>query len=371
MTAKEKLDFFLNFTLDDYLVNKTKGTLPIEFDMNPQYEKTDNAAKTLPNGSSCVSSMFQYMAGNCFYNGKLSCRVPLFKEEEENTKNIDALSNVVKLITPKKETFHLFHGFEPGLKYGEANWDKGDIITFNFHLSKTPAIWVAQNFSDHWSWYMEKIHPDIFGHILMEGIVGCYNIGYWNAFKTKFIQKFLFCIYPSNTNYGFLSSDHRSPEVLMKKHPEMENLILKEEFEYLSGKDESFRLIDIVDKYSWYPPFIRRFYIMEFIGGQGAVAYKLKLTYFGGIEITERNFNIIVKFRDIAQHQKLAENHYDNIYSRIYMHFYNKLVGKGKLLYRIEKIEEIDISSLIEGNYVDISTIPDYVLENNVGDTDD
>lgn len=94
------------------------------------------------------TSLIKYISGNCFYNGLLSRNQKLTDIDQKNSDNIDKLTKATPFI---KHSLSLFHGFEPGILYNDNTWRKNQVITFPFHLSKTPAYFVAHRFSNHWT----------------------------------------------------------------------------------------------------------------------------------------------------------------------------------------------------------------------------
>ncbi|XWV24985.1 putative ORFan [Tupanvirus deep ocean] len=240
------LENFLSFSIDCIYKNSV-------FDMTESVEKTDNALKEHPEYN---SSFLGYTSGNCYYNGKLSVGDKLNTEEKTHTENINKL---VMQTKPIDKPLYLFHGFEAGVKYDDTKWMIGDDITFNLHLSKTPAFWVASRFSNHFGWYLEKIKRNV-----MTTIPKCYDIGYFNAIKTLFYQKYLFCVYNESGKWHHISTDNRCPKDLMIKANEKtkRKLLLNEEFEYLSHTGEKFKLVDIVYKFNLFLPFVSKYYVM-------------------------------------------------------------------------------------------------------------
>jgi len=241
------LDKFLSFNFDNYADNK-------EFDMDESIKKTLDTTKKFPD---LYGSLVSYISGNCYYNGKLSHQHELSDKEVGETKN---LNDLISKTEPISKPLHLFHGFEVGIKYDDHKWKIGNKIIFNFHLSKTPAYWVASRFGDHFSWYIHKIKSGLF-----TSIPACYNIGYIAAIKTIFFQKYLFCIYKEINKWKHVSTDIRCPNDLLviANTNARKILLMNEEFEYLSHTKEIFILADIVYKFSLVPPFVRKFYIME------------------------------------------------------------------------------------------------------------
>lgn len=219
-----------------------------DFDMREVICKTDRVLSAFPKYNSVLLG---YQTGFCYYNGKISHRIELTKTEQRLT---DELDELIRKIEPMNRPLYLFHGFEAGLYYGDSKWKLGDEIEFNFHLSKTPAIWVASRFTNHFGWYLgqnNKINKDT--------LPECYKLTFFAAFLTLFYQKYLFCIY--DEVYGsHAASEIRAPAKLLKTMP---RLIEREEFEYLSHRNEKFLLCDVVYKFSFRPPFIRKFYIMK------------------------------------------------------------------------------------------------------------
>ncbi|XWV26233.1 putative orfan [Tupanvirus soda lake] len=224
------------------------------FDMSESVNVTDETLNKYPQ---YYSSFLGYTSGNCYYNGKLSVGDDLNAEEKNHTENIN---NLVLKTKPINKPLYLFHGFEPGIKYNDNEWTLGNIITFNFHLSKTPAFWVASRFSNHFGWYLDKIKRNV-----ITTIPKCYDIGYFNAIKTLFYEKYLFCVYNDSGKWHHISTDNRCPKDLLAGASEKtkQQLLLNEEFEYLSHTGEKFKLVDIVHKFNFGIPFVRKFYVME------------------------------------------------------------------------------------------------------------
>lgn len=230
---------------------KTLDHLLSSNDTDPLFQAIDPVIKN----TQCIDypalhkSFNQYVAGNCWYNGKLSYRMCLTNQEKQDSDNIDSL---VQMTKPINGPLYLFHGFEPGSLYKDDEWQIGDKIIFPFHLSKTLAHWIAAKFTNHWQWYLNQRNSSN-----PSTLPSCYCIGIWNAFKTLFIRKYLFCVYEGQSKH--ISTDARCPRELVSKIP---RLIMNEEFEFLSHKNESFELIDVVYKFRPILPFISKYYII-------------------------------------------------------------------------------------------------------------
>jgi hypothetical protein len=212
----------------------------------PEFNPCQNSAdvESICQNTDMYHSMISYIAGNCYFNGKLSHNAKLIDNELKMTNDLDC---IVSKLKPIPYPLYLFHGFEPGINYGDHNWTIGKVIKFPFHLSKTPAIWIADRFTNHYSW-KKKNDPTI---------PECYNISLISRLKTLFHRKYLFCIYPEN-QFSHITTDIRCPPDLIKINP---SLIMNEEFEYLSNSGETFKLIDIYSRRTgliW-----KTFYIME------------------------------------------------------------------------------------------------------------
>lgn len=180
-----------------------------------------------------------YIAGNCYFNGKLSHHMTLTTKDQTEINNLD---NLIHRTKPIYKKLTLFHGFEIGINYDDKNWKLNKVINFNFFLSKTPAFWVAKRFTNHffcWLNLKTKIGSD--------DLPKCYYINWFDALKTLFVRKYLFCIYDGS--FKHVSSDMKYPKNL-------------EEFVYLSHRNEKFILVDIVYKYNFWFPFINKFYIL-------------------------------------------------------------------------------------------------------------
>ena len=164
---------------------------------------------------------------------------------------------MINIIRP----LYLFHGFEAGIKYNDDKWKINDVVTLNFHISKTPAFWIAQRFADHFSWY---INAKLFNKSIVY-MPKCYDIGFLNSFITIFMQKYLFCIYQEEDKWHHVSTDIRCPnDVYQLANSNVKTFLkMNEENEYLSHKDEKFKLIDVVYKFQFGLPFVNKFYIMK------------------------------------------------------------------------------------------------------------
>lgn len=262
-------------------LDKLLGITILNFKQYPEFDMTESIAKTkasLQKNPDYRKAMIGYMSGNCYYNSKLSHGEPLTDAEKNNTNLLDKL---VLQTEPISKPLYLFHGFEPGIKYNDNQWQIGTNTTFNFHLSKTPAHWVASRFSNHFSWYLNTKQNISHQHCLIDEyfpwylgeqqndtfhqIPPCYNIGFYNAIKTIFLQKYLFCVYPEENKWSHLSTDVRCPPEFYDKASiqEKQVLLLNEEFEFLSHKNEEFKLMDVVYKFDFKLPFVRKFYVME------------------------------------------------------------------------------------------------------------
>jgi hypothetical protein len=250
------LNQFIALTLIDFVTERFESHTFRAWDETKK--QTNSVTDQRPE---LYSPIFQYMCGNCYFNSKLSHGLSL---SENDKKFSDGIDEAVSLTAGVDGPLYLFHGFEPGLNYGEDSWLVGSKIQLGFHLSKTAAFWVAERFSSHWNWYFEKLAPNpITGKPDMDTMPHTYNIGYWKAFKSIFVQKYLFCVYPEGKKSHHLSLDTRVPDFILDIKPEM---IVKEEFEFLGSKNEQFKLVGIKNKYSLTTPFIKRFYVLEATG---------------------------------------------------------------------------------------------------------
>ncbi len=222
------------------------------FDMKETIENTEQIKN-----SDYHSSFINYVAGNCYYNGKLSNNEKLEPKEKICSDNIDNLAMSTATIS---KPLYLFHGFEPGINYNDGSWNINQEIIFGFHLSKTPAIWVAERFTNHFSWYIEKVWQK-----KIQSMPKCYDIGYFNACKTLFLQKYLFCIYDEPNKWHHISTDIRCPAEFLSNVDEhrKHRFLINEEFEYLTHKNEKFVLVDIVYKFGFWTPFLKKIYIMK------------------------------------------------------------------------------------------------------------
>lgn len=238
--------YILKKSISNNLQNFHDGKM---FDMVESIEKTSRVLDKYPQ---YYKTLIGYISGNCYYNGKISNDIALSEEEDSTTKDLDRL---VMMTEPISKPLYLFHGFEMGMNYNDKQWKIGESIVFNFHLSKTVAFWVAMRFSNHFYHYWDFKKRKLF-----DSIPACYNIGYWSAIRTIFIQKYLFCIYEEENKWKHISTDIRCPIDILKISP---SLIINEEFEYLSHKNEKFLLVDIVNKFSITLPFIKKFYIIK------------------------------------------------------------------------------------------------------------
>ena len=243
---RKLLDLFLSYNVSNFNDEI--------FDMTESIENTD---QVLNNNNHYHKALTSYIAGDCYYNGKLSHNLQLTDEEQIAADNLDAL---VLQTKPLSKPINLFHGFEAGLRYGDDKWRIGDQISFPFHLSKTPAYWVAQRFTNHFSWYMESLQRD-----LVDYRPACYNIGYYEAAKTLFFRKYLFCIYEEADKWQHVSSDMRCPRDMLNRADASTkvSLMLNEEFEYLSHRGEKFILVDVIYKIKFTLPFVRKFYVVR------------------------------------------------------------------------------------------------------------
>lgn len=243
------LNTYLEYNIFNFGTNSVST-----FNMSESTEKTN---KTIEKYPIFCQTLRNYIVGNCYYNGKISHNLALTEEEKQETNNLDKLIMETEPIT---KPLYLFHGFEAGLKYNDNKWKIGEEMNFSFHLSKTPAFWIARGFSDHFSWYFGKKQ---FGNIT--NIPLCYDIGYISATKTLFMQKILFCIYEEPNKWKHVSTNIRCPKDMLKNLDNKSKLqfLLREEFEYLSHKNEKFVLVDVVYKYQFSLPFVYKFYIVK------------------------------------------------------------------------------------------------------------
>jgi len=240
---RKLLDKYLSFNIFNFTDSQS-------FDMEESIEKTNKTLEKYPHYN---RTLINYISGNCYYNGKISHN---YEVNENDLKESSDLDDLILKTQPMSKSLHLFHGFEPGIRYDDNNWKMGHKIVIPFHLSKTPAFWVAERFTNHWNWLLEKKKLGLF-----KSIPACYNMGLLNAFKTLFFRKYLFCIYDqSEGSWHHVSTDIRCPQDLLKYN---KMLINNEEFEYLSHKNEKFVLVDIIYKYNFWFPFINKFYVLR------------------------------------------------------------------------------------------------------------
>jgi hypothetical protein len=200
---KNLLNEALSYNIKNYKENDC-------FDMNESINNTNEASKE---NISLYNSLVHYISGYCNYNMKLSNGVKLDIAEQQDTDNIDILVNKTK---PINKPLYLFHGFEFGTNYQDHKWVIGQNLEFNFHLSKTPAYWIAKNFTNHFNCHINSR-------------IYYFNVSFYESFKSIFIRKYLFCIYEELGKWKHVSTDIRCPKSLLEKNPK---LILNEEFEY-------------------------------------------------------------------------------------------------------------------------------------------
>lgn len=249
------------------------------FDKCPEFDLTESITATnisLEKNPKCYRPLIEYIAGNCQYNAKISHNEPISDTEQIKTNLLDELILATK---PVAKPLYLFHGFEPGIKYDDHKWQIGSNIKFNFHLSKTPAIWVASRFTNHFNCYMNTNsfqhlfifnypyieYPQWYIHEKTNTDHFSYKLNFYDAFASIFIQKYLFCVYSEANRWHHVSTDIRCPAELLNiaSYKKQQSLLANEEFEYLSHKNEEFKLVDIVYKFSFSLPLVRKFYVME------------------------------------------------------------------------------------------------------------
>lgn len=183
--------------------------------LNPNLNMTEivqNTDDIINNDSKLYSAMLQYMAGNCWLNGKLSRGKKLEGKDKEIYDGVNKLAHSVK---PLSYSISLFHGFEYNTDYNEHAWYIGKNISIPGFLSKTPSFQVANKFASS------------------RGYLDYYN------------RKFLVVQYPKGSRH--IGADIRHPT--------------DPEYEYLTFSGEQLQLINIHRILSF--PIIMTFYVCK------------------------------------------------------------------------------------------------------------